>query len=105
MEDVFEIGEANWRGIGIVPQSGLQIRGKYERFDTDRVFSVSPKPPREPKGCRCGDIIRGAATPLECKLFGKVCTPERPVGPCMVSSEGACAAYYQYGTLENSQGF
>jgi hydrogenase expression/formation protein HypD len=105
MEDVFEIGEANWRGIGIVPQSGLKVRGKYERFDADRVFSVSPKPPREPKGCRCGDMIRGAATPLECKLFRKVCTPERPVGPCMVSSEGACAASYQYGTLEDSQGF
>ena len=101
MEDVFEISEANWRGVGIVPQSGLKFRGKYEQFDADKAFSVSPKPPREPKGCRCGDIIRGAATPLECKLFRKVCTPESPVGPCMVSSEGACAAYYQYGTLEN----
>jgi hydrogenase expression/formation protein HypD len=105
MEDVFEIGEANWRGIGIVPQSGLKVRRKYEQFDADKAFSVSPKPPREPKGCRCGDVIRGAATPLECKLFRKVCTPERPVGPCMVSSEGACAAYYQYGTTEDLQDF
>jgi hydrogenase expression/formation protein HypD len=100
MEDVFEIGEANWRGVGIVPQSGLEIRKKYELFDADKAFSVSTKPPREPEGCRCGDIIRGAAMPLECKLFRKVCTPESPVGPCMVSSEGACAAYYQYGTVE-----
>ncbi|MBN2186385.1 MAG: hydrogenase formation protein HypD [Dehalococcoidia bacterium] len=97
MEEVFEIGEADWRGIGTIPQSGLKIRKEYERFDADRVFPVSLKPVREPKGCRCGDVIRGAAIPPECKLFRKVCTPERPVGPCMVSSEGACAAYYQYG--------
>ena len=104
-ENVFEISEANWRGIGIVPQSGLKVRGKYEQFDADKAFSVSPKPPREPKGCRCGDVIRGAAMPLECKLFRKACTPESPVGPCMVSSEGACAAYYQYGPPENLQDF
>jgi hydrogenase expression/formation protein HypD len=101
MEKVFELGEANWRGIGTVPQSGLNIRRKYEHFDADRAFSVSLKPPKEPKGCRCGDVVRGAATPPECKLFGKACSPESPVGPCMVSSEGACAAYYQYGSPEN----
>jgi hydrogenase expression/formation protein HypD len=104
MENVFEIGEANWRGVGIVPQSGLKIREKYERFDADKAFPVNTEPAREPQGCRCGDIIRGAAIPLECKLFRRVCTPESPVGPCMVSSEGACAAYYQYGSLGNSQG-
>ena len=101
MEDVFEIGEASWRGIGIVPESGLRIRQEYERFDADKAFSVNPRPPREPKGCRCGDVIRGAATPLECQLFKKACTPETPVGPCMVSSEGACAAYYQYGAPQD----
>ena len=107
-EEVFEIGEANWRGIGIVPQSGLKIRSKYEQFDADKAFSGllrsarNDRPVREPKGCRCGDIIRGAARPPECKLFRKVCTPEGPVGPCMVSSEGACAAYYQYESPENS---
>ena len=101
MEDVFEIGEANWRGIGTVPKSGLRIRGKYEQFDAHKAFSVSLRPSREPKGCRCGDVIRGAVTPLECQLFKKVCTPESPVGPCMVSSEGACAAYYQYGAAED----
>jgi hydrogenase expression/formation protein HypD len=105
MEDVFEIGEADWRGIGLVPQSGLKIRGKYERFDADKAFSVSLKPPKEPKGCRCGDVIRGAGTPPECKLFRTACTPESPVGPCMVSSEGACAAYYQYGTSEDLRDF
>jgi len=105
MEDVFEVGEANWRGIGIVPDSGLKIRRRYERFDADKAFSVSLKPPKEPKGCRCGDVIRGAATPLECRLFRKACTPESPVGPCMVSSEGACAAYYQYGIPQDLQDF
>jgi len=104
MGKVFEVGEANWRGIGIVPQSGLKIKEEYERFDADKTFSVSPEPPREPAGCRCGDVIRGAAMPLDCKLFGEVCTPERPVGPCMVSSEGACAAYHQYGITEDFQG-
>jgi hydrogenase expression/formation protein HypD len=101
MDDVFEIGEANWRGIGVVPQSGLKIGRRYERFDADKAFSVSLKPSKEPMGCRCGDVIRGAATPLQCQLFRKVCTLESPVGPCMVSSEGACAAYYQYGTTED----
>ena len=105
MGKVFEIGEANWRGIGAVPQSGLKIRKEYGHFDADKAFSGllrfagSDKPAKEPKGCRCGDVVRGAAMPPECKLFRKVCTPDRPVGPCMVSSEGACAAYYQYGSL------
>jgi len=109
MEEVFTIDGANWRGIGNVDRSGLRIKQKYEDFDADKAFSASlcsarnDKPARQPKGCRCGDIIRGAATPLECNLFGKVCIPEKPVGPCMVSSEGACAAYYQYGMRENSE--
>jgi len=97
MNAVFETNSANWRGIGIVPQSGLRINKKYQHFDANRAFEVSLESAREHKGCRCGDILRGVATPLGCKLFGKVCTPEDPVGPCMVSSEGACAAYYQYG--------
>ncbi len=111
MEEVFQIDGANWRGIGIVPQSGLKINQKYEHFDAAKVFSGllrcarNDKPVREPKGCRCGDILRGVATPFECHLFGKVCTPEKPVGPCMVSSEGACAAYYQYGSPESSGKF
>jgi hydrogenase expression/formation protein HypD len=98
MEDVFQTGAANWRGIGVIPWSGLKIRSEYEQFDADKAFPVSPEqPPREIEGCCCGDVIRGAATPLECALFRKACTPESPVGPCMVSSEGACAAYHRYG--------
>ncbi|MBE0430227.1 MAG: hydrogenase formation protein HypD [Dehalococcoidia bacterium] len=97
MEGVFETCEADWRGIGVVPGSGLRLRAEYRRLDADKAFSVNVAPPREIMGCRCGDIIRGSATPLECELFTKACTPETPVGPCMVSGEGACAAYYQYG--------
>lgn len=103
MSEVFEADGANWRGIGIIPQSGLKIKEKYEHFDADKAFAVSSKPAREPKGCRCGDILRGVAIPPECNLFSKVCTPERPVGPCMVSSEGACAAYYQFCGLSSPQ--
>jgi hydrogenase expression/formation protein HypD len=103
MQQVFEIDGADWRGIGIVPQSGLKINKQYQHFDANNAFSgllrsaCNDKPAKEPKGCRCGDVVRGAATPPECKLFRKACTPEKPIGPCMVSSEGACAAYYQYG--------
>jgi hydrogenase expression/formation protein HypD len=97
METVFEVGEANWRGIGPVPASGLQIRQKYEKYDASKNFTVDPGPTLEPKGCICGSVLRGVSTPLECKLFRVTCTPEHPVGPCMVSSEGSCATYYQYG--------
>ena len=102
MEQVFEVADANWRGIGTVPASGLKIRKAYQQFDAEKAFPVNTGPPRETEGCRCGDIIRGSATPPECRLFRTVCTPESPIGPCMVSGEGACAAYYQYGGGENT---
>ena len=98
METVFEIGDANWRGIGAVPASGLRLKTKYEKFDAEKNFTIDAGPTREPKGCICGSVLRGVSTPQECKLFRKVCTPEHPVGPCMVSSEGSCATYYQYGS-------
>ncbi|OGN99724.1 MAG: hydrogenase formation protein HypD [Chloroflexi bacterium RBG_13_52_12] len=97
MDTVFETGDADWRGIGVVPGSGLNIRKKYERFDAEKNFEIKPGPSREPKGCICGAVLRGVSTPNDCKLFRAACTPERPVGPCMVSSEGSCATYYQYG--------
>ena len=97
MEKVFEVSSADWRGIGIVPASGLKLRKEYERFDADAAFPIELEPVREAKGCICGDILRGVKTPVDCKLFRRVCFPENAVGPCMVSSEGACAAYYQYG--------
>jgi hydrogenase expression/formation protein HypD len=96
METVFEIGVANWRGIGAVPASGLQLKVKYQQFDAEKNFTIDTGPAHEPKGCICGAILRGVSTPKECKLFHRTCTPEHPVGPCMVSAEGSCAAYYQY---------
>jgi len=97
MEQVFEPCPAQWRGIGEVPDSGLKLRQEYQRFDAELAFDINPGPTYEPTGCICGDILRGVKTPLDCRLFGKACTPQYPVGPCMVSSEGACSAYYLYG--------
>ena len=100
MDTVFEVREANWRGIGVVPSSGLRLKEKYQRFDAETNFALNPEPSREAKGCLCGSILRGVSTPLDCKLFRQSCTPEHPVGPCMVSSEGSCATYYHYGDAD-----
>jgi hydrogenase expression/formation protein HypD len=97
MDKAFEVAGADWRGIGIIPASGLKLRKEYERFDAEKAFTLKLEPVKEAKGCICGAILRGVKTPMDCKLFRKVCFPEHPVGPCMVSSEGACAAYYAYG--------
>ena len=97
MEQVFEPCPAQWRGIGEVPNSGLKLRKEYQRFDAELAFDIDPGPTYEPMGCICGDILRGVKTPADCRLFGKACTPQYPVGPCMVSSEGSCSAYYLYG--------
>jgi hydrogenase expression/formation protein HypD len=100
MYRVFEVGPADWRGLGVVPASGLHLRPAYARFDAARAFPVEVPPAQEPKGCRCGEVLRGVALPTDCRLFRRACTPLRPVGPCMVSAEGACAAYYAYGETE-----
>ena len=97
MERVFEPCSAEWRGMGNVPNSGLKLRKEYQRFDAELAFEINPGPAIEPQGCICGEILRGIKEPLDCSLFGKTCTPEHPVGPCMVSSEGSCSAYYLYG--------
>ena len=97
LEQVFEVADAEWRGFGTVPASGLRLRGTYARFDAAQAFPIEIPPPREFPGCRCGEVLRGVLLPTECALFAQVCTPQSPVGPCMVSAEGACAAYYQYG--------
>ncbi|EAV40952.1 Hydrogenase expression/formation protein hypD2 [Stappia aggregata IAM 12614] len=89
--------EFEWRGLGSVPDSGLKIRERYAAFDAEKKFEVSAKVSREVKSCECPAILRGAKKPTDCKLFGTVCTPESPMGSCMVSSEGACAAYWSYG--------
>ncbi|MDO8491489.1 MAG: hydrogenase formation protein HypD, partial [Dehalococcoidia bacterium] len=100
LSDVFEPCSANWRGIGAIPGSGLRLSEKYSRFDAERAFRIETAAPVEPKGCICGDILRGVKTPADCKLFRTVCSPVHPVGPCMVSSEGSCSAYYLYGDLD-----
>lgn len=97
MNRVFEAGTADWRGLGAVPASGLSIRPEFAQYDAARLFEVDPGPTREHRGCLCGDVLRGTVSPPQCPLFARTCTPARPIGPCMVSSEGACAAYYQFG--------
>ncbi len=97
MAQVFAVGDAAWRGLGVLPQSGMALRPAWRAFDAWARFDVPPVASREPPGCRCGDVLRGVLTPPECALFGRVCTPETPKGPCMVSDEGACAAWYRYG--------
>ncbi len=96
IDQVFETCDAAWRGLGELPSSGLAIRPAFARFDAARRFAVEIEPTREASGCRCGDVLRGVIPPTACPLFGRVCTPENPVGPCMVSSEGSCAAYYRF---------
>ena len=99
MHQVFQVGAAEWRGLGTVPASGLTLRDEYAAFDATRRFPVEVGPSEEPKGCRCGEVLRGVTEPSQCPLFARVCTPEHPIGPCMVSSEGACAAHMQYGEM------
>jgi len=96
MNEVFEPRDAEWRGIGVIPGTGLAIRAEFAHYDALRRIPVTPPEPREIKGCQCGEVLRGVTLPFECKLFARACTPEHPIGPCMVSSEGSCAAYYRY---------
>ncbi len=96
LNQVFEADAAAWRGLGELPASGLRLRPEWAHHDAARLFPVAPEPAHEPPGCRCGDIVRGRYAPMDCPLFRRVCTPETPIGPCMVSNEGACAAIFQY---------
>ncbi|WP_102373361.1 hydrogenase formation protein HypD [Raoultibacter massiliensis] len=96
IDEVFETCPAIWRGLGEIPDSGYRIRPEFAEFDAVLRFDPEIEPTQDPKGCRCGDVLRGIMAPNECPLFRKVCSPENPVGPCMVSSEGSCAAYYRY---------
>jgi len=96
--DVFELRrEFEWRGLGFVPYSALRIKSRFAAFDAEERFDVPALSGSDVKGCECPSILRGAARPTDCKLFGTVCTPDNPMGSCMVSSEGACAAYWSYG--------
>jgi len=96
MRDVFETVDTNWRGLGTIPDSGLEIKNAFKSFDAKTMFQLNAYDSKEPDGCACGKILTGLMRPPDCPLYGKSCTPVDPVGPCMVSSEGTCAAYYRY---------
>jgi hydrogenase expression/formation protein HypD len=98
MARAFEPSDVEWRGIGTIPGTGLALREELSGLDAARAFDLPMISPRENPGCRCGEVLRGVIRPRECKLFGAACTPENPVGPCMVSFEGSCAAAFKYGT-------
>jgi hydrogenase expression/formation protein HypD len=97
VEQVFEIGDRKWRGVGSIPESGYRLREAYEEYDAERVFEVQSIDTQEPPVCISGLVLQGVKKPHDCPAFGKQCTPEHPLGATMVSAEGACAAYYTYG--------
>ncbi len=96
MGRVFEVADSRWRGLGVIAGSGLKIRPEWAKFDAAEYYDIELPELPEPKGCICGRVLKGVSKPPECVLFGEACTPDVPVGPCMVSSEGSCAAYYKY---------
>ena len=101
LEAIHEVMELRpyfeWRGLGFISHSALQVREAYAEFDAERLFDLPGVRVADPKACQCGEVLKGVLKPWECKVFGTACTPETPIGTCMVSSEGACAAYYNYG--------
>ncbi len=99
---VFELREFfEWRGLGSIDHSGVRVRQRFARFDAERRYAVPNIRIADPKSCQCGEVLKGAIKPWQCKVFGRACTPETPLGALMVSSEGACAAYYQYGGMKS----
>ncbi|MBW1713479.1 MAG: hydrogenase formation protein HypD, partial [Deltaproteobacteria bacterium] len=99
VDRIFEPADSLWRGLGQIPESGLKIRPDYARFDAALCFDLDPSQElvvKDPPGCRCGQVLQGLVEPPKCPLFGRTCSPANPVGPCMVSSEGTCAAHYKY---------
>ena len=103
MNQVFEAVDAEWRGLGTIPRSGLALRERFSSTDAARQFEVNMPESQEPPGCRCGEVLAGLVEPEECGMFGRACTPERPVGACMVSSEGTCAAHFKYGLVRGGR--
>jgi hydrogenase expression/formation protein HypD len=96
MDEVFEVCDRKWRGIGLIPQSGLRLRAEYAAYDAEKVFELQDTTVQEPPECISAQVLQGLKKPMECAAFGKACTPEKPLGAPMVSAEGACAAYYRY---------
>jgi hydrogenase expression/formation protein HypD len=100
LKDVFELRNDWWRGLGMIPNSGMKIREKYAMHDAEPMIPVDVPEPEAPAGCICGEILKGVKNPKECRLFGTVCNPSNPIGACMVSSEGACQAFYKYNRVQ-----
>ena len=100
LHEFFEPDDAYWRGIGTIPGSGLRLKERFRHRDIMRTFDIQVPEGQEPKACSCGDVLKGIKIPTDCALFGKACTPENPVGACMVSTEGSCAAYYKYAATQ-----
>jgi len=96
ISEVFETADVKWRGLGIIPNSGLRLRKEFSEFDAEKELRLRPRESKENPDCACGEVLRGVKRPTQCKLYRRLCTPEEPYGPCMVSSEGTCAAYYKY---------
>lgn len=97
LDSVYEVADSNWRGLGLIPKSGLKIRQEFERFDVEKIIPIQIPESRPNPNCRCGEVLRGSIVPTECKLFGKICKPEHATGPCMASVEGTCSAWFRYG--------
>jgi hydrogenase expression/formation protein HypD len=105
LEQVFTLRpHFEWRGLGFIAQSALALNDDFAAFDAERLFSLPGVRVADPKACQCGEVLKGVIKPWECKVFGTACTPETPIGTCMVSSEGACAAYYTFGRLHRTAG-
>ena len=101
--EVYELREFfEWRGLGSIDHSGVKVRDQYARFDAERKFAIPNVKIADPKSCQCGEVLKGVLKPWQCKVFGTLCTPETPLGALMVSPEGACSAYYQYGGIKRS---
>jgi hydrogenase expression/formation protein HypD len=103
VDEYFEAADGYWRGLGKIANSTLRLRDRYSRFDAFKRFNITETPQEETSGCRCGEVLCGLMDPPQCSLFGEICNPQSPVGPCMVSSEGACAAWFKYGPKKNRQ--
>ncbi len=100
IDSVFQVCDTAWRGLGVIPASGLAVRPEFASYNAQKRLNVEEKMVSEPPGCLCGSILKGESVPAACPLFGRTCTPVNPVGPCMVSSEGSCAAYHRYGGVD-----
>lgn len=99
INNIFDVKDDYWRGIGLVAKSGLKLKEEYREYDIESMFPIDYSEDKKNTACQCGEVLKGKIRPNECKLFGKICTPENPIGPCMVSGEGSCAAYYRYANL------